>query len=413
MADEIELISDGDGLAVIGSPDAVERFMSSSGLSFDDRSLSRSATFSIGSSVAQAGSDIAANSGRWLKLTDESAEAVKKFGLMKTDTPGVSHAMIGQPGDIKQWIQIAKSPGSLVTNPAILSGAAGIMAQIAMQQQMSEITDYLARIDEKLDAVLRSQTNQILARMDGVDLAIREALSVRETVGRVSEITWSKVQHQSATVLETQAYALRQLSDLADKIEGTQKVGDLAKAAKEAESEVDKWLTVLARCLQLHDAIAVLELDRVLDASPSELDRHRLGLRSARQNRLELMSASVDHLLTRMNAAVGTANTKVLFHPTGSPAVVESRNHVATQVHGFRELLELESSTESSDARQWTEAASEQWDKTRDTGAQGIRTVKRLGGETLGQAKSFGGKLSGRLGERKNRRRENEEQPDE
>ena len=30
-----------------------------------------------------------------------------------------------------------------------------------------EVMDYLAIIDEKLDTVLRSQTNQVLARLDG------------------------------------------------------------------------------------------------------------------------------------------------------------------------------------------------------------------------------------------------------
>ena len=49
----------------------------------------------------------------------------------------------------------------MVTNPAMLAGAAGIMAQFAMQQQMDEIMDYLATIDQKLDDVLRSQTNQV------------------------------------------------------------------------------------------------------------------------------------------------------------------------------------------------------------------------------------------------------------
>ena len=33
MDDEVELISDGEGLAVIGNPTAVERFMASVGLS--------------------------------------------------------------------------------------------------------------------------------------------------------------------------------------------------------------------------------------------------------------------------------------------------------------------------------------------------------------------------------------------
>lgn len=82
-------------------------------------------------------------------------------------------------------------------------------------------------------------------------------------------------------------YALRQLGDLADKIQEKNKIVDLAETAEEAETEIQKWMVVLARCFALHDAVAVLELDRVLDASPHELDRHRLGLKSARRDRLE------------------------------------------------------------------------------------------------------------------------------
>ena len=47
--------------------------------------------------------------------------------------------------------------GSMLTNPAMLAGAAGIMAQLAMQQTMQEITDYLAVIDEKVDDILRDR----------------------------------------------------------------------------------------------------------------------------------------------------------------------------------------------------------------------------------------------------------------
>jgi hypothetical protein len=183
LDNEVELISDGDGLAVIGKPTAVERFMASVGLSSDAGSPRLGAVLSAaGAAVAQAGSGIAANSGRWVKLTEESAQAVKEFGLMDTQTPGVSHAMVGQPGDIKQWIQIVKAPGSMVSNPAMLAGAAGIMAQIAMQQRMDTITDYLATIDQKLDHVLRAQTNQVLARLDGVDFAVRGRRRPRSTL---------------------------------------------------------------------------------------------------------------------------------------------------------------------------------------------------------------------------------------
>ena len=413
MDNEVELISDGDGLAVIGNPTAVERFMASVGLSSNAGSPGLGAAFSAGASVAQSGSEIAANSGRWVKLTEESAQTVKKFGLMPTKTPGVSHAMVGQPGDIKQWIQIVKSPGAMVTNPAMLAGAAGIMAQFAMQQQMDEIMDYLATIDQKLDDVLRSQTNQVLARLDGVDLAVREAMSVREAVGRVSEVTWSKVQNSAQTIHETQGYALRQLGDLADKIEEKNRIGDLAEMAKEAEAEVQKWLVVLARCFELHDAVGVLELDRVLDASPDELDRHRLGLRSARRDRLELISERTERLLGRMNAAVGMANSKVLFNPKQSPAVVKSSNHVAAGVHEFHELLGIESGRESSEARRWREAAAERWDSARATGASSVDTVKNFGGETRDQARSMKDKLSKRIAERKLRRSEDDEEHDE
>lgn len=220
MGEEIELISDGEGLAVIGEASAVERFLGSAGLPSKDMALSRlRSVIGTSSAMADAGSMIAAESGRWVKLTSESAAAVKKYGLMDAKKPGVSHLMAGQPGDIKKWLQVAKGPGSFAMNPAMLAGAAGIMSQMAMQQSMDEITDYLAVIDEKLDDVLRAQTNQVLAQMDGVDLAIMEATSVRDAVGRVSEVTWSKVQNSASTIHETQGFALRQLGDLTEKIE--------------------------------------------------------------------------------------------------------------------------------------------------------------------------------------------------
>ena len=225
-----------------------------------------------------------------MKLTEESAEAVRQYGLMPTKTPGVSHAMIGKPGEIKQWLQIAQAPGALLSGPLALSALSTMMQQRAMQQQMDEIVEYLQEINEKVDDILRSQKDAVLADMIGVDLIIEEALTVRDQVGRVSEVTWSKVQATSMTIARTQAYALRQLDAIAEKLEKKANLGEIAKATKDAEPKVREWLAVLARCFQLQDGISVLELDRVLDASPEELDQHRLGLTTARQNRLELIT---------------------------------------------------------------------------------------------------------------------------
>ncbi|MFJ6496447.1 hypothetical protein [Streptomyces virginiae] len=415
MDNAIQLISDGDGLAVIGDPTDVERFLASEGLPSKDLGAGRlKSVFDTGAAVAQAGSEIAANSGRWVKLTTESAQRLKKFGLMETKTPGISHAMLGKPGSIKSWLQIEKGAGSFLTNPARLAGAAGIMAQLAMQQTMDEITDYLAAIDEKVDDVLRAQKDAALARMIGMDLVIEETMTIREQVGRVSDVTWSKVQAAPATIAETQAYALRQLDALAEKVErkSESKIGDLATAATEAESKAQEWLAVLARCFQLQDAIAVLELDRVLDTAPEELDRHRLGLRAARQNRLDLISRSTERLVARMNAAADTANAKVLLHPTKSPAIVQSSNHVATGIHDFHGRLGIESGRRQSDARRWVHAAAEARDKALETGAKGVGVARSLGNETLDRAGSMKGKVSGGIAGLARRRRGDEEERD-
>ncbi|MFF5012634.1 hypothetical protein [Streptomyces sp. NPDC001165] len=414
MDNEIQLVSDGDGLAVVGNTTDVERFLASEGLLSKDLQPKRlKSAFGTGAAFAQAGSDTAANSALWVKLTKESAQRVKKFGLTETKTPGISHAMAGKPGSIKSWLQIEKGAGSFLTNPALLSGAAGIMAQLAMQQTMDEITDYLARIDEKVDEVLRAQKDAVLARMIGVDLIIEEAMTIREQVGRVSEVTWSKVQAAPTTIADTQAYALRQLDAFAEKMEGKTKIGDLATTAKEAESKAQDWLAVLARCFQLQDAIAVLELDRVLDAAPDERDQHRLGLRVARQRRLDLISRSTERLLARMTAAADTANAKVLLNPTKSPAVVQSANHVATGVHDFHGRLGIESGHQSSEARRWVDAAAEARDKALETGAKGVDAAISLGNETLDRASSVTGKLSSGIAERARRLLADEEERDE
>lgn len=404
MDDEIQLISDGDGLAVLGDATAVERFLVSEGLSSKALGLERlRPSLGTAAGVAQAGSEITANSGRWVKLTKESAEQVKKFGLMKSSKTGLDLGVVqGKGGQIKSVVQFTK--GSL-TSPAFLAGAAGIMAQVAMQQAMDEITDYLAVIDEKVDDVLRAQKDSVLADMIGAQFVIEEAMTVREHTGRVSDVTWSKVQVTPATIARTQAYSLRQLDALAEKLERKTQIGDLAKAAKTAELTAADWLAVLARCFQLQDAIAVLELDRVLDASPDELDRHRLALKAARRNRLELISRSTERLLARMDAAAGAANTKVLLHPTSSRAVVQSSNHVAVAVVDFHGRLGIEAGREALEARRWLDAATDAKDKVIEAGTGGFDAAGRLGNETVVRARSVTGKLSSGIVERAHRRR--------
>ncbi len=426
MENEIQLISDGDGLAVIGDPAAVERFLTTERLESKDLGLKRLLpSLGTGAKIFNAGAAISEKSGRWVQLTAESAAKMQKFDLMKGSGENVARAVVTDHGKITGLLEIVdKSPTSLLANPALLTGAAGLMAQLAMKQTMDEITEYLAVIDAKVDAVLRAQTDAVVADMIGVELVIDEALTIHGQVGRVSEITWSKVQATPVPLARTQAYAVRQLDAITGTLETTN-VGDLAKATGEARTKVQEWLAVLARCFQLQDAVAVLELDRVLDTAPDELEEHRVAIRIARRKRLELIAGTTERLMIRMDAAAGTANAKVLLNPTSSRAVVHATNHVATAVVDFHSRLGLQRDSQSRDARRWLDAAAEVRDKVLETGtgvtntvldtgsdvtgkvlktgAEGVGAAGRFGVSAFGRAKSMMGKVSGEVADRAQR----------
>ncbi|WP_434810139.1 hypothetical protein [Microbacterium sp. bgisy189] len=387
METAIELVSDGQSLAIVGQPDDVERFMLSSGLAnLPGRKLDLHRVNALGSgagAVVQVGSEAAANSGRWVKLTKESAEAVKEFGLMPTKAPGVSHAMIGKPGEVQKWLQIDMVGFGLLSGPFALTAIATMMQQQAMQRQMDEIVEYLHELNEKVDDILRAQKDAVLADMIGVDLIIEEALTVRGHVGRVSDVTWSKVQATGMTIARTQAYALRQLDAIADKLKKKSDFGDVALATRAAEPQVREWLAVLARTFQLQDGVGVLELDRVFDASPEELDDHRLGVMAAREKRLDLVGRSTARLIAQMEQTVRAANGRMLLNPLDSPAAVRSSKQVAIGLLDFRTRLGLEGQDADLEAKRWHQAASEAGEKILTTVAGGASAAGRAGAEAL------------------------------
>lgn len=395
MTSDIELINDGDGLAVIGAPGDVDAFLNSFGLESTSLDLSRlGPQYKVGAGVLNASAGAAASSSRWMLLTKESAAATKHLPLVTNTATGNLHATLrATNGQFAKNLQFVGKPASMLANPALLAGAAGIMAQMAMQQAMDEISEYLAVIDAKVDDVLRAQKDSVLADMIGVDLVIDEAMTVRREVGRVSEVTWSKVQGTALTIARTQAYAIRQLDALVEKVD-TASVGEIAAAAKTAEPKVSEWLSVIARCVQLQNALAVLELDRVLDGSPEDLQQHRIGLKVARQNRLATIHRSTELLLERLNTAGQRANSKMLLAPRPARAAVSTSNRVVDGVLEFQTVLGIEDGHESTVTKLWRTAAGEAKNKVLETGAGGAEAAKQLGDDARARARAGAGRLS-------------------
>lgn len=359
MADQIELLSDGDGLAVVGAPGAIERFLDSTGLRSVARDLGMdklSSVLGTGAEALRSASDASVNVGRYVKLTKESAERVKEFGLMPTKTRGIRHAMVGDPGAIAKWIQIEDSPASLIMNPAVLSGAAGLMAQLARQQEARELRELLAAIDRKIDDVRRTQRDEVLAEMDRVVLAIKEAQAIHQHGG--DEATaWQKLTPVHSTIGKVQSSALRALGALADKMDGQHSVAGRARLAQEVEAEVTVWIAVLARCFELQDEFAVLEIDHVLRSAPANLDAHRLGLRAALEERRDLVVEATTSLLERLDDAAKASDEHVLLHVRAARAVLRSANAVAVSVEELTSPLGVAPTRTQLTGTLWRDAA--------------------------------------------------------
>jgi len=360
MADEIELVSDGDGLVVAGNRSAVERFLTHAGLlvqaqAFDLGKLSN--IFSIGADLARSASGIAEHSALYLKLTPESAKRLKDAGgLMKTKTNGISHAMLGETGKQSlKWLQVQDGPAALLTNPAVLSGLGGLMSQFAQQTEAKELKALLVGIDEKLDDVRRTQRDGLLARMSGAADEIEAAMTIRERGGDPKTL-WDKVSGVSETISIVQDEALLALGALADKVDDKSKTGALKKVTQDIESEVVIQLAVLARCFELQDMFSVVELDHVLATAPGNLEGHRLGVADAREKRRDRVLANTSRLMAQMDAAGGIVNANTLLHARAARSVIASLNSTASSIDDFHAPLGIESTRDVLSATPWREA---------------------------------------------------------
>ncbi|WP_347042243.1 hypothetical protein [Brachybacterium nesterenkovii] len=396
MDDEIEIISDANGIAVISDARLVDEFLVSNGLNGADMHLGRRSThLHAAGRVADAAAKAQQRSSRWMQLTEESAKAVKTAQMVRNSSTGNLHAILSATnGKFSKNLQfVAPTAAKAATGPAGLAVLGATMLKMSAEQSMKQIEDYLEVIDAKVDDVLRAQKDAVLGDMIGIDLVIEEAMSVRAEVGHVSEVTWSKVQATAVTVARTQAYALRQLDALAGKVESAG-IRETASVVASVESEVQDWLTVLAQCSRLQDGLIVLELDHVMATAPDHVADHRRGLEVARRARLAAIHRSTETLLERMNGIGNRANTKVLLAPRAARTALQSSAKVTDEVLALQTALGIEDGHESPSARLWPTAAAEAKSKVVGAGVDGVHAARDKGGEAADRLRSGAGRLA-------------------
>ncbi len=123
MSDQIELVSDGDGIAVIGAPSAVEQFLRTEGLGDTGSPAVSELPLTTLGSLGQITSAGMASSGKWVQLADESAAIARKFALVKNSQTGLSTGIAkAADGKFVANLQFA-SVGSLL-NPTTIASIA-------------------------------------------------------------------------------------------------------------------------------------------------------------------------------------------------------------------------------------------------------------------------------------------------
>ncbi|AGG66649.1 hypothetical protein [Corynebacterium callunae] len=356
VALEIEVVRRDDELMVFGDELAVREFIDSLAISAKkttkiDNILFRhlSEQFKKSGTVLQGVSEIAENSGYYIKLTKESAASVKKLGLYETKG-GITYAMIeklGKPGKTGKWLQVDNGFGSLLTNPAVLSGVGGIVTQVALQQSLAEITAYLQTIDHKLDAVIKKVDEAKKSDLSGLLKTLREATIRYEIEGTVDSRFMNEIISFQNTVSAVESYAWDQTTTIREDLADMHGLKSMMVATGEAQREISQWLGFLANAYlaecRLDDFKLKEKLEESLEAYNQELDT----LRVLQADRDRERATRVHDLYETAHEVAKFADKKLVTNRAAAEALNQRANQMVELTYNFAEAVQLKVDRES------------------------------------------------------------------
>lgn len=347
---EVEVVLRDDELMVFGDELAVRDFIDSLVISEKkttkiDNILLRDLNGQLKKSgtVLQSGSEIAENSGYYIKLTKESAASVKKLGLYETKG-GITYAMIeklGKPGKTGEWLQVDKGFGSLLTNPAMLSGVGGIITQVALQQSLAEITTYLQTIDHKLDEVIRKVDEAQESKLWGLLATLRETKIRYELEEIVDSHFMNNLIDFRNTVKEVESYGWEQINAIRGDLGKIQGLKPMMLATEEAQREISQWLGFLANAYLAECRLDDFKLKEKREESLEAYSQELKTLRVLQANRDRERATRVHDLYEMGHEVAKFADKKLLTNRAAAEALNQRANDIAGLAYSFAEAVQL------------------------------------------------------------------------
>lgn len=365
MSSDIEVYGDNDGLILLGDAEDIRQILAELQITEEQAMDISNATIFRNAHRATEMLQIAQErSGRWVKLTKESAEKARKHGLLRNNATGNFVGVIGKGGKkgIKGNVQFEKITGGL--SPVKLANIETLMLTMALEQTMKEMTDYLKQIDAKVDQVLRQQKNAELAKFLSVDGLISEAEAELRCIGTLSDATWDQLGSSAQTVNEVHQYALLQLKDIADKISSSPSKPRATKSTLlKARSDIGDWLSVAADCLHLRGRIDMLKVQRFIDTD-IDLDSFNKHCHLIANNR-RTRYCSITDITAMLQQAIKQAvqgndgTMRVILSPIDAPSIMREGNEIMDILARFDKALGEEYDVTHFTEKQWNEAMGE------------------------------------------------------
>lgn len=309
------------------------------------------------------------------------------------------------PSGIRQVMRASRTGSagaSAAYNAAMgMATAASTIPTLAtMQMQLDQITDYLSSIRENIDDILRAQKDLVVSNMVGAGIILDDALTEQRHAGHVSATTWAKIQGLPVSIASTQAYALRQLDAISGRMQAKGvhgDVGDMLRAATAAEPAVREWLAVTAKCVQMQDAFAMLELGYALKADPGEVESTRLAIADNRSKRLRLITDALCPWPPLLQDIAAKANRQVMLHPKKAPMIADTCGRIGQDLALFASRIGLPLDEQRIMTRRWNDILTDMGNNAMRMGTQGIEAIKNAGtGLVDGAGRLLGGGKDGK-----------------
>jgi hypothetical protein len=347
--DEVEIFGNEEAIVALGNDKSVIKFLRDHGLLERATSLSKnqlSVFVGKASAAVQTASEVIANSGMYIKLTPEDAKRKKEFDFLQSKNlpKGQAYVMFGKPGQVSSWVKAEVGPGALMTNPAVVSGVAGLMAQQAWQSQLQQFHERFDDLGNKLDVLIQAKKNEQLAQLAAIVEVIQDAkIKCEANGGLVNQTLWSTIDGERKAIAVARHIAIGNLEALADDVEKYLAGKDITKLSKKAPELVEGValnLAVLGKCLELDYEVGILELATVDYSVPQEADNHRRGIEQVlKKNRRESM-VKASNAGERIKATSEIAYAQVILHYGKSTKVIDALNGVNKDLSQFRSAFD-------------------------------------------------------------------------